>query len=332
MKEFTNTIGIDVSKGTLDLHDHVHEFEMQVSNNATGFKELWQWVRKNNTDLSKVLFCFEYTGMYSLPLAMHLTEQNQFYAMVPGLEIKRSVGISRGKNDRADAKIIARYAYLRKNEIKIYQLPSKQLLELKSLLSLREKMVSQRAGYQASKKEMKSFFKIIKTSSVLFEAQEQIIKELNKQILRVEKQMIELINQDEHLKKTFNLVTSVKGVGLVVGITMIVYTNCFTSFNDWRKFACYCGIVPFEYQSGISIKGRKKVHPFANKRLKALLSNAACSSIQHNPEMKLYYERRVKEGKNKMSTQNIIRNKIVARVFAVVTRGTEYVDTLKYAA
>jgi transposase len=193
-------------------------------------------------------------------------------------------------------------------------------------------MVSQRAGYQASKKEMKSFLKIIKTSSVLFEAQEQIIKELNYQILRVEKQMIELINRDEHLKKTFNLVTSVKGVGLVVGITMIVYTNCFTSFNDWRKFACYCGIVPFEYQSGISIKGRKKVHPFANKRLKALLSNAACSSIQHNPEMKLYYERRIKEGKNKMSTQNIIRNKIVARVFSVVTRGTEYVDTLKYAA
>ena len=332
MNKFTNTIGIDVSKGTLDAHDHVHGHLVQVGNNAAGFKELLQWAKKNNADLHSVLFCFEHTGMYSLPLALCLTEQKQSYAMVPGLEIKRSLGISRGKNDRADALAIARYAYLRREGITIYQLPSPQLLELKSLLSLREKMVGQRAGYQASKKEMKSFLKIVKDSSVIFEAQEQMIKELNKQILRVEKQMMEIISQDEHLKKTFDLVTSVKGVGPVVGTTMMVYTNCFTAFDDWRKFACYCGIVPFEYQSGTSIKGKKKVNHLANKKLKTLLSNAACSSIQHNPEMKLYYERRIKEGKNKMSTQNIIRNKIVARVFSVVKRGTPYVETFKYAA
>ncbi|MBL7842599.1 MAG: IS110 family transposase [Cyclobacteriaceae bacterium] len=330
--KFTNTIGIDVSKKILDIHDYVHQLTLQVNNNPAGHKELLKWVRQNNAELSEVLICFEHTGMYSLPLALYLTEHKQCYVMVPGLEIKRSMGISRGKNDSADALAIARYAHLRREEIIIYQLPSKQLLELKSLLSLREKMVSQRAGYQASKKEMKAFLKIVKTSSVIFDAQETMIKELNKQILRIEKQMMEIICNDEHLKKTFDLVTSVKGVGVILGTTMLVYTNCFTSFDDWRKFACYCGIAPFEYQSGTSIKGKTKISPFANKRLKSLLSNAACSSIQHNPEMKLYYERRIQEGKNKMSTQNIIRNKILARVFAVVNRGTQYVDTLKYAA
>ena len=70
----------------------------------------------------------------------------------------------------------------------------------------------------------------------------------------------------------------------------------------------------------------------ANKKLKGLLSNAAASCIQFSPEMKTYYERRMQKGKNKMSTLNIIRNKIVARVFAVVNRGTPYVDTMKYAA
>lgn len=332
MNQFTNTIGIDVSKKTLDACDHLHRQVLQVSNNAAGFKELLLWAKKRSNDISSVLFCFEHTGMYSMPLAIYLSEQEQVYAMVPGLEIKRSLGISRGKNDRIDARKIARYAYLRREEIKVYQLPSKVLLELKSLLSLRERMVSQRAGYQGSKKEMRSFLKIVRMSSSLFEIQEQMIKELNKQILKVEKQIMEIINSDEQLKKTFNLVTSVKGVGLVLGTTMMVYTNCFTAFDDWRKFACYSGIVPFEYQSGISIKGKRKISHLANKRLKGLLSNAACSSIQHNPEMKLYYERRLNEGKNKMSTLNIIRNKIVARIFAVVQRGTPYVDTFKYAA
>lgn len=330
--KFTNAIGIDVSKGTLDVRDYVHQLSIQVRNTAAGFKGLLRWAKKSNQDLMTVLFCFEHTGMYSLPLAVFLTGSKQPYVMVPGLEIKRSMGISRGKNDQADAQAIAEYAYLRKEKLKAYQLPSEKLLELKSLLSLREKMVNQRAGYKASLKEMKDFLKIIKTSSVVFQAQEQMIKELDKQILKVEKQMIGLINGDEQLKKTYALVTSVDGVGLIVGTTMMVYTNCFTTFDDWRKFACYCGIAPFKYQSGTSIKGKTKVNHFANKKLKTLLSNAACSAIQCNAEMKLYYERRIKEGKTEMSTQNIIRNKIVARVFAVVKRGTEYVDTLKYAA
>ncbi|OJW72720.1 MAG: IS110 family transposase, partial [Candidatus Amoebophilus sp. 36-38] len=50
------------------------------------------------------------------------------------------------------------------------------------------------------------------------------------------------------------------------------------------------------------------------------------------PEMRLYYGKRIKEGKNKMLIQNIIRNKILSRVFAVVKRGTPYVNTLSYAA
>lgn len=331
MKKFEQAIGIDVSKKSLDAYDYLKQRTLKVDNAVTGFKELLRWVKTSHSDLSTVLFCFEHTGLYSLSLAVFLTEQKIQYAMIPGLEIKRSMGITRGKTDQIDAQSIARYAFLRREEIKIYTLPSKNLLELKSLLSLREKMVSHKAGYQAARKEMKAIG-IVKSTSLLLESQQHMIKELNKQIKRVEKEMFDIIAQDPELKKTYELITSVKGIGLVIGVTILVYTNCFTAFNDWRKFACYCGIVPFDYQSGSSIKGRKKVHHFANKRIKALLSNAACTNIQFNPEMKLYYEKRLKEGKNKMSTQNIIRNKIVARIFAVVQRGTPYVDTLKFAA
>lgn len=56
------------------------------------------------------------------------------------------------------------------------------------------------------------------------------------------------------------------------------------------------------------------------------------SSIKYNNEYKLYYDRRTQEGKNKMSSLNIIRNKLVSRVFVVVKRGTPYVDLSKFAA
>ena len=57
----------------------------------------------------------------------------------------------------------------------------------------------------------------------------------------------------------------------------------------------------------------------------------AASAIQSNPEMKAYFKRRIDQVKNKMSTLNIIRNKLLARAFAVVERRTPYVNTMKFA-
>jgi len=58
---------------------------------------------------------------------------------------------------------------------------------------------------------------------------------------------------------------------------------------------------------------------------------AAMSAVNYDSEMREYYIRRQKDGKSKMAIINIIRNKIVSRAFAVVKRGTPFVDIKKYA-
>ena len=103
-------------------------------------------------------------------------------------------------------------------------------------------------------------------------------------------------------------------------------------FANARAFACYCGTAPFENSSG-TIIGKPRVHHYANKQLKSLLNLAAMAAIQMKGEYRQYYDKRVNElGKNKMSTLNIIRNKLIYRVFAIVNRGTPYVDLYKFAA
>ena len=62
----------------------------------------------------------------------------------------------------------------------------------------------------------------------------------------------------------------------------------------------------------------------ANKEIKTVLNLAAFCAIRFNQELKLYYEKRVSEGMKKMSCINIIRAKIVGRIFAVVKRQTPY--------
>lgn len=159
-----------------------------------------------------------------------------------------------------------------------------------------------------------------------------MINYLTKQIKCIENEIIQIIENECELQKSLNLILSIKGIGIQMATTMIIATENFTKFENWRKFASYCGVAPFPYQSGTSIRGRNKVSNLADKKIKSLIHMCAISAIQHNPEMKNYYLKRVEKGKNKMSTINIIRNKLLARIFAVINRQTPYVDTMKFAA
>ncbi len=330
--EVKDVVGIDVSKLENEARVHSSQEVLTFDNNMKGFKKLISWVsNKSKVDTKQILFAFEHTGLYSFPLSLFLAENNYSYVLLPGLELKRSMGITRGKNDKIDAKRIAKYTYEKRESIKPYEMPIEEVLQIKRLLTLRDRLVRQRAGYKASLGEYKHFL-IKNDNAVLFDTQENMIKSMTKQVVRVEKELYKIILGNDNLKKMYKLIISIKGVGPQTALFLIAYTNGFTRFATWRKFASYCGIAPFPHQSGTSIRGKTKVNNLANKKIKSLLDLCAKSSIQFNMEMKIYYEKRISEGKPKMSTINIIRNKILSRIFAVVQRGTPYVNTLGYAA
>ncbi|OFZ10268.1 MAG: IS110 family transposase [Bacteroidetes bacterium RIFOXYB12_FULL_41_6] len=323
-------IGIDVGKLENDARIHTNQKNYSFENNPAGFKKLENWMLKNiNCPKQQLLIAFEHTGLYSHPLSVYLTENQYSYIVIPGLELKRSMGITRGKDDKIDAKRIAQYAYEKRDDLVPYQLPSEEIIQIKRLLSIREKLVKQRAGYMGTLKEYKHFLKR-KDNEMLFDVHEKMIAQLSKHIARIETQLDDVIKGDDQIKKMYELITGIKGIGPQTALFIIAFTNGFTQFKNWRKFASYCGIAPFPNRSGISVRGRTKVSNLANKKIKSLLDLCAKTSIQYNMEMKIYYEKRVSEGKSKMSTINIIRNKLLSRVFAVVERETPYVNTVRY--
>jgi transposase len=148
---------------------------------------------------------------------------------------------------------------------------------------------------------------------------------IDKDLTNVESKIIEVVNADDNLKLLYKLITSVVGIGFVTAINLIVHTNGFTMLKDTRKPACYCGVAPFEYSSGSSVRGRTKVHFMANKKLKCNLHMASLTAVKLDAELKYYYERKVAEGKSKMSVLNAVKNKLLARVVACVNNQREYV-------
>ncbi len=103
---------------------------------------------------------------------------------------------------------------------------------------------------------------------------------IDKDLKNIEAKIIDIINEDDNLKHLYKLITSVVGIGFVTAINLIVHTNGFTILKDTRKLACYCGVAPFEYSSGSSIRGRTKVHYMANKKLKCNLHMASLTAVK----------------------------------------------------
>jgi transposase len=324
--------GIDVSKSTLDVCLFDKKSHNQFENNEKGFKKLTKWIEKaTGKRLNEMEFCFEHTGLYSLPLSIYLEQNKTCFYVVSGLLVKRSLGLKRGKSDKIDAFDLARFAYLHRGELKPYKLPPQSIIKLKQLQSFRARLVKQCATYKAHIKEVRLILGYDNKDPIINTSVE-LIKVFTEKIKVIEREMMQYVKADEELNQTYKNVTTIKGVGMIVAIAVLTSTNNFQSFDNWRQFACYAGIAPFEHQSGISYRGKTRISTLGNRQLKTLLSQAAASSIQFNPEMRVYYQRRLSEGKNKMSTLNIIRNKIVSRIFAVAKRNTPYVDIYKYAA
>jgi transposase len=147
----------------------------------------------------------------------------------------------------------------------------------------------------------------------------------------VEKSIQLVIDSDPELHRLFKIVTSIKGIGSVTAAEIIITTNEFKDINSAKKFACYSGVAPFEHRSGSSIRGKTRVSKMGNKSVKTLLHMAALVAASFDDQLKHYYQRKVAEGKNKMSVLNAVRNKLIQRIFACVNQNRLFINNYQHA-
>jgi transposase len=194
---------------------------------------------------------------------------------------------------------------------------------LQRLHSTRERLVKTRASYITAVNEEREAYQL-KQTDIVIAAQLKVIKTLDQQIRKLEDEIQAIVQTDKDINRNYRLLQSVKGVGPVVALATIIKTGNFTRFTKPKKFACCCGTVPFEHTSGSSIRGKTRISSLRDKKMKTLLDLAAKSAIQYDKELHEYYMKRLAIGKSKKSTRNIVRNKIIYRMFAVIKRQTPY--------
>jgi transposase len=269
----------------------------------------------------------ENTGRYNWTLYEVLEKCDCKIYVISPLHLKRSMGLVRGKNDKVDSLRICQFIDKNESEMKLWKPASKVVKKIKILLTERTSRTKMKRRLLVQQHDYK-LMKSLNLDKDLTKLNKQLIKNITAQIKVIEIQIEELIKEDEKLSNHAKLIKTVPGVGKVLCWTMIAKTEGFTTITDPRKMACYSGVVPFENQSGTSIYKRPRVSPFADKSVKSILHLAAMSAIRLDNDLRVYYLRKVEQGKNKMSVLNAVRNKIIHRVFAVMKNQTPYQNRL----
>lgn len=335
----TNTkffMGIDVSKPYFDaailpVINHLKQsiVTARFDNTPAGIILFEKWLTTLQVPIDEsTLLVIENTGIYHRLLWAFCTKKNIPIHIGNAAHIKWSFGIARGKNDKVDSIRLCNYAHKHNDELIASPALNPVLMQLKDLITSRSRLLSQINSIKTYIKELRTVSDK-NVQKVLEQAHKAAIVGLAKSIKSVEVEIARIITENKAFKQNFDLLKTVPGIGNVTAVYMICCTNNFAGKISGKQLACYAGVVPFENTSGISVKGRSRVHKMANKELKTLLHMCSLTTIQKYNEFKIYYARKKEEGKNSMSILNAIRNKIVLRAVAVVNNQTPYVDKTK---
>ena len=209
--KFKFFVGIDVSKDTLDigLLNTVNSETVnhqQVGNNDVGIVAMFKWLQEQEGfSIEETLFCLEHTGMYNYPLLQFFSQQRASVWVENPIQIKKSLGLQRGKNDKVDAIRIAQYAYRSKEQAKLWQPAREVVNKLKHLAALRERLVETRKRLLTPIEEL---FKVGNETmaKVLERSMRKTMKGLDKDLEAIEVQMKDVIDRDDELKKLYGLI------------------------------------------------------------------------------------------------------------------------------
>jgi transposase len=314
MDKFSLYVGIDVSKAWLDIAILSQDNQLQKSDridNTVGAISDYVRTLKSFSQTAGILFCLENTGRYGTAF-LHVSATQHLNTWVEHpLQIKRSLGMIRGKSDRQDAIRIAQYAFRFQDRVSLWKPEEKVIMQLKELQSKRELLIK---TYRMIKQSITG-----KDSDL-----QKPLSALQKSIDKVESKIEGLIQTDPKLFSQYKLIQSVPGIGKVVATRLLITTKAFTQLTEARKLACFMGIAPFPYQSGSSIKYKNRVSKLGDQKLKSLLNMSAWNAIRSVPTLKAYFERQVAKGKHKMSVINAVRNKLVAMLLSVIRRNQPF--------
>lgn len=307
-------VGVDVAKDKFDVayFTNNRSIDKSFSNNKKGRQEFIKWLEKHT---QTPWICMEATGHYSELIADHLVSKHIRVSIVNPLQIKSfaRVKLSRNKNDTVDARIIAEYCD--KMQPRDFISRSDSQKELKDLTKLLDMLKAQLVQL---KNQLESTQGRLAQKSL-----KKIIKELELKIKAVEKQLADLIKNDQALESKMGLITSIKGVGKMTAYKILAQVPNINVFSTAKQFAAYMGVSPKQHQSG-KYTGKTTISRMGDSRLRKAIYMAALSAKRYNVALQPFVNRLKGNGKPPKSIVCAVMRKLAHLIFGILKHGRPF--------
>jgi transposase len=297
------TVGIDVSKGRLDVHVHPAGESFAVGNDQDGVEALAErlaalrptWVGLEASGRFERL-AVAVLAAAGLPVVVLNPAQVRAYAAALG---------QKAKTDPIDAKVIAAFIAAIKPELK--PLPDPQAVELEALITRRRQLVGMLVAERARRQQAAPGR--VRTSLA------RIVTALEDELKALDNDLDKTVRGTPTWRNKEDLLASVPGIGKTIARTLLAELPELGRL-DRRQIAALAGLAPFTRQSG-RWRGQSFISGGRATVRSALFMGALVAS-RYNPVLKAFRDRLVAQGKAKLVALIATARKLLTILNAII--------------
>src|SRR5207302_9617298 len=297
VKEQVVYLGVDVAKAYLDAAIGKHK--RRLANDGTGHRQLINWIKQMEAQVQVIC---EPSGGYERMLIQALVGAQVKVSLVQANRVRqfaRAAGIL-AKTDSIDAEVLCAFGQaMRPQTLSASKLEQEHLRELESQRRHLSRLLVMEQNRGAR----------LADSSVR-ELNGSLIKQLQKQIEKIDLLIKEHIEGSRELCAKAQKLTAISGVGARTAALLLAQMPDLGQLNR-RQAAALAGLAPFNHDSG-SIRGKRAI--FGGRRaLRGGLYMAALSAARYNPILSSFYRRLRAKGKpHKLALTAVTRKLLIA--------------------
>jgi transposase len=308
MAQILPTVGIDVSKDWLDVAVRPTKDLFRVANDAAGWAELCRRLKAIEPRAIGV----EASGGYERDLTHALLAADLPVRMVNAWKLRqfaKAAGLL-AKNDRVDAHAIAWFtATLPSRGVR--RDPARE--HLAELVRARRQLVDARQAFANQLEHMRD--------GLLRRQMARRIRQLEADEASLDQRIVQAIAAEPTFAARHELVCSMRGVGPVLGSTLIALLPELGSVTN-RQIAALVGVVPYDFDSG-KMRGLRCI--FGGRAdVRRVLFMAAQAAAIWNPDLKAFKQHLRAAGKKPKVAIVAVMRKLIVTLNAMLRSGTKW--------
>lgn len=303
-----DTIGIDISKDTLDAHRLINSQAQQFANSPAGLRAFRRWIGATVPDL----VVYEATGAY------HAAIERCFTGVLPLVKVNplqaRRFAQARGtraKTDAVDARILAMMGAAL--DLVPDAPTDKNQPALKELQIARMALIKERTRLLNRSKTQ--------SLAILKRQSKARLEQIKRQLTELEEALLDLARQCPKRARAFDILCSIPGLGRVTAVAILV--ECPEIGTMTRKqIASLAGLAPMARQSG-QWRGKAFIQG-GRKFLRDALYMPALVAARYNPDLRQKYQAMISQGKPAKVALTALMRKLIELANTLVQKDREW--------